>query len=155
MISTHLLESSKTTWETDESTRTLSHLHLAFVHRVYNNLSSSLAHSQLTHSGDQDNARFVPVVKQGQKYMAYHMTLYLLTDSRPCSLGITPRPYAGSPFVCSFSPPAATIGYGITPVTRPPFFKAAPDTTPIRPFDPPPYTSGRSASAKALPKPFK
>lgn len=50
----------------------------------------------------------------------------------------------------SLSPPAARIAYGMIPVTLPPSKLAtAPDTTPMMPLFPPPYTRGRFVATSA------
>jgi hypothetical protein len=56
----------------------------------------------------------------------------------------------GWPLPLSFSPPAARIAYGMIPVTLPPSKLAtAPDTTPMMPLLPPPYTRGLFAATSA------
>lgn len=72
------------------------------------------------------------------------------TASRPVSFRSTFKPFSSSPF--SHSPPEITMAYGTTPVTFPPCLRTEPDTTPMIPLEPPPYTSGRFWSAKVFPR---
>ena len=50
------------------------------------------------------------------------------------------------------SPPPATISRGKTPTTFPPLSNTSPETTPMIPLDPPPYTNVRAAHARARPR---
>jgi hypothetical protein len=70
-----------------------------------------------------------------------------LTLSWPFSPSLIPPTEMPSP-----SPPAISIAVGVTAVTNPPCFRTAPETVPIIPLEPPPYTSERPSITRARPR---